>query len=272
MRSTKRIRDSGVARSDTTWLRDSALLVSGFTALAYATAYCYELGYGGYFSVPAFLIEPTISIIVAAVLGLVFTALSMFHGVALLRMLLSPLPAGFRVKVYLTVFSSVAALAIMGFTWSALAAIAFFTFVFCGVHITALVFGRGSWQQRLMTVDSTPDRLDSYHPMSTQALGSVTPGAIGIAVLLLIFAQALGAFNARSQRDFYVIEARPDVALVRQYGDLMVGVKFNDREKQATGEVVIFKVGDEFKQVNVNARRIGPLTGKARKFLQVPFD
>jgi hypothetical protein len=238
----------------------------------YGVAYAYELGYARFFSIPLFLIQPTISIILAVVFALTFTALSLAQGVALLRLALASVPAGFRAKVYLTVFMSLVALATMGFTWSALAAIIFFIFIFCGLHIVVLIFGSGTWRERLEEADSSPDRLHRFDPISSPVLGPLAAGVIVIGMFLVLLAVALGALAARTQVEFNVVEARPDVALVRQYGDLMVGVKFNETAKRATGEVVIFKLGDEFKQLNLTVKRVGPLAGKDQKFLEHVFD
>lgn len=242
---------------------DSTVTVAAFTALAYAVAYQYESGYCSHFRIPTQLISPTASVLVAALLGLMVSAVTFAPAVGLLRHLLSN--AGFtelaRLRVEVAALFSLVLLATLGLTWvAALGALAVFL-IGCGEYLPVF-WRKGSLRERFEAIERTPDPANDFNPVF-MAMKETKDRRVFkffiLAWLSVYTAHGAGTFNARNQAEFQVITSRPDVAFVRSYDDLLIGVKFDERKKAATGEVVVFKVSDDFKELHVSPKRIGPL-------------
>lgn len=242
---------------------DSTLTVAAFTGLAYAVAYQYESGYCSHFRIPTQLISPTPSVLVAALLGLTIVALTAAPLIGMFRLTATKIGLTdlARWRVEMAILFSFVILATAGLTWTAAVAVFLLCFLIFGVYLTAF-WEKGSLHDRLKAVERTPDPADDHNPLVAAIKAAKDLRVLKFFVLawLSVYAaQGVGAFNARNQADFQVVTSRPDVAFVRSYGDLLIGVKFDQSRKAATGEVVVFKIGDEFKELHVSSKRIGPL-------------
>jgi hypothetical protein len=243
---------------------DTALVIAASTALAYAVAYSYESGYCRYFGIPTYLIVPTPSVLVAAVAGIVLATMGLSPLVAMLRLFLSKagVPNLARTRFEYVLLMVFVGLSLTGFTWGALFVVIFPAVVILGEYVPVL-FTKGTIAERFAAIDNAPDPLLEHSPIAklVRASGDQRAGQFVVVALMSYFgALGLGAFNARNQSEFEVVLSRPDVALVKSYGDFLIGIKFDERTKAATGEVVVFKANDEFKELHVKSKWIGPLS------------
>lgn len=255
-------------------MSDAALMVAAGTAMTYAVAFSFEVGYCRHFNIPYFLIVPTASVILFALFGVIGVSLSLAQLLSIERALLSvtSLPPLFRTRLESSLLFALAGLASFGFSWSAVGAAVFGLFVWCGVYIPAFFFPRrGTLSERLREVELERDHLAESSPLVGifDYLGERGSQLALFTLVACFVASGVGAATARLQKEYHVLASRPDVALVKSYGDVMVGIKFDETKKAATGEVVLFKVDDDFAQVNLNTRRIGPLDGVKRSFLEL---
>jgi hypothetical protein len=272
---TKRLRDSKeqeAKRGDSGIVSDAAVAIGAATVAGYAIAYAYESGYCGYFRIPTFLITPTPSVIVSSLFAVVAGALVLAQLVAIERTILqgASLPPQFRGRLEFAGLLSLFALGPFGFTWSWVGATAFFFFIICNVYLLALLPGKGTLLERIAEIDTyPPSRIEQVDPWLTtlREVGPVVGGFL-VALLMACFAaQSAGAASARMQKDFHVWSGRPDVALIRSYGDVLIGIKFEEQSKRATGEVVVLKIEEGLNQIPVTSKRIGPLRGEDRQFM-----
>lgn len=254
----------------TTQVIDAAVVLAAGTALTYAVAFCYEAGYCNYFAIPLFLIVPTTSVVLGAVIGVVAAGYTLIQLMALERALLadaklSPL---FRFRLEMFALMTFSGYAAFGLAWSTLLASIYAVIVFFGQYFPSLLFGKGTLIERLNAAESERDYVAESSPLTDVARFSplVLNCFIGTTIACVV-AGAIGAANARWQKDFYVIASRPDVALVKSYGDLMIGIRYDENKKAATGEVLVFKIDHDFRQVNLSKRRIGAIAGTDRQFL-----
>jgi hypothetical protein len=242
---------------------DTALLIAATTALAYAVAYAYESAYCSHFGVPKYLISPTPAVLVGSVVGVFFTALNVMPLLAMFRLFLHKRGvtelARFRIEISL--FFVFVIFTIGGLAWvSALLTLAF-TFIFLGEYVSVFWL-KGTLNERLLAIEKVPDPIAEHNPI-TRLLKSVNDRRVSQFVLVswlaYIGAMAVGAFTARTQTDFDVVLSRPDVVLLKAYGDYFIGVKFDQTSKKAMGEVLVFKIADDFKELHLIKKRIGPL-------------
>jgi hypothetical protein len=252
---------------------DAAILVAALTGLAYALAYAYEAGYCGYFSIPVFLIAPTLSVVIGSVLGIIFLASLVFGLVAIERAFLRHIfkwPELLLFRLELSVLFSLMALANYGLSWSTLANAAVVFFLVLGDYLPAVFMRKGSVLERLRSAEQDRDIVLESNPVTgfLASIGSKAAGFLVFAFLACITAAGIGTAEARGQERFNILEARPDVAFVKGYGDVLIGIRFDEAKKLATGEIVLFKIGDEFKQVNFREKRVGPLApARTRAYL-----
>ncbi len=117
---------------------DAAVTLAALTALVYATAFSFEVGYCRYFSIPISLIVPTTSVILTALIAVVLTVLTLAPLLGIVRLILreASLPPRFRFNIELTFLAALSGLGVFGFSWSALASAVFAAFMFCSAACT----------------------------------------------------------------------------------------------------------------------------------------
>jgi hypothetical protein len=261
-------------KEPSSFVTDAAAMVAAATAMIYAVAFSFEVGFCQHFGIPLFLIIPTTSVILFALFGVVSVGFLLVQVMSIERAILgaTSLPALFRSRLESSLLFALGGLASFGFSWSALGAAAFGFFMWCGIYIPALFFPkRGTFVERLREVEGARDYVGEASPFVglAAAVGERGIQLFLFALLSCFIAASVGTATARTQKKFQIIAARPDLALVKSYGDLMIGIKFDESKKAATGEIVVFKMDHDFKQVNLTSRSIGPLSGVDRSFVNL---
>lgn len=247
--------DSGLSR----WVTD-AVLLAALSVTGYAVAFAFEMGYAAHFGYPATVISPTPATIASALLLLVF-------GIQIIAQFFvwvtQQKDAGRRRAItetfFLLIFLLVVLVAVpFGWLQVALATLNLATIVVIwGFRLLAEARARSDRAKAKATIISTGLGSGTSQVVSSPLLfkGSVIPfsplhhrawilsACVGVAVLTVAI-ETVGQFVAKGQRTFYMLKSKPDFAVVRIYGDVVVASKVDLATEHFTGDYIIGKVGD----------------------------
>jgi hypothetical protein len=217
-------------------LATDALLLGVLSAAGYCVAFAYEAGYARHFGYPTFLIAPTPNVIVTAlavILGVVFGLLpplmDMFDRAAS--------HANRKVSAWLAIVFFVCLVGGYGFTMRNYDIASMWQFG-AGLALGGLMY----WNQK-----SDAKRGIAGGP-STKSLAWVLLLVGGIYML----ASLLGTHAAKDQKAFFFLQGKPDYAVVRLYDNVAIAVRYDFQTKRFTHEYVVFKFGDEHKELSLH--------------------
>jgi len=247
------------------WMTD-AIFIAALTGSGYAVAYAFEMGYADHFGYPHYVISPTPATIAYALIILFLVGSVAFQaiGVAALQAdpllratLLFSLLLGAMVFV-LVVISPWPAVSIATASIGLVILTLFWWRYFSLIRsrkrrakdtgradVSAVPDGKNDRQPRAASSDQ--------NPLTRQYRAHLA--FLGFACLILtVWASQLGGqYAGRQQGKFYMMQSRPDFAVVRMYGELVVAAKINKSTGLFTGDYLIAKVGDAEAKLDLTA-------------------
>ena len=247
---------SDVAVTAKKWMTD-AILLAALTGWGYAVAYAFEMGYADHFGYPHYVISPTPATIAYALIILLLVGSVAFQAIGVAASQADPrLRAALLFSLLL---GSMAFVLVVVSPWPAVSVAT----VAIGLAVLSWVWWRYfSVTRRRKTHVKNPGRAnvsavsDGKNERQTRAPSSdqiphteqnrTHLALLGFAALLTTFwiGQLGGQYVARLQNRFYMMQSRPDFAVVRMYGELVVAAKINKSTGLFTGDYLIAKVGD----------------------------
>lgn len=254
--------------STTRNLLTEGILLAGVSAYVYLVTFVYEYGYCSYFLIPRSLIDPNLStvLVAAATIGGVFVSSLKLMGLSapLFRAAADPNLAPYReffgfnaLFVLLGIFfATVYGLTLRG------------TLIFLGlVGVFELLY----FAPVLLFKRDKPlrERFDAYRRQKSDQLdlpalfaewygvGWLRPALISLG--LLFVAYFVGHGEASRKQQFLVSKASPDIVILRNYGDLFIGARFDRSKKLILDELILARLGQN-QTVEYFNEPIGPLT------------
>lgn len=253
------------------WFTEGVLL-AGMSAYAYLLAFLYEYGYCAHFDIPTTFIAPSLSTILVAAAALAAALVPALYVLAfttpLFKAARDPNRRPFRdVFAFSAVLFAAGILlgAIYGYTLRGavtyvVVAVLFMLFLFLPAVLSNRHLPiRDRFAQHADLQDQDPflvtNLLESW--MTRKQVLLVMAGLLTLGLALLV-----GDAEATRKVNFLTLKGEPDVAVVRNYGDLIIGAKFDGKSKETTGEFRFLWVSDK-KEVSFVLAPVGPLKPKA---------
>lgn len=244
-------------------LLSDALSVAVLTACAYLLAMLYEVGYFRYFAIPELFMIPTPYVLLGGLLGVIWV-LALFVPIMSVLMVVLRLVPGeelrFRLVVGVVGCSGVA-LVFGGGLITACAAISLGVWLVYFLVERALRSTEKGWRRVVAGFTAPITKEASPALDAIEARFGVAPiAAFFLMYLAGLIAFVSGSAVARLQTTFHVSIDRENLAIVRSYGDYVVGFEVDPAQRRATGRYVVQKLSDG-QTVNTERRKIGPLSG-----------
>lgn len=249
-------------------LTDS-LVIAAASALAYLASFLFEWGYADHFGVPASLISPSLTtvLVAAAAVGGVLLWLVIMSPlysplfVASESLALKPYRFFLRQLAVMVVFT-ILVVATFGWVWPILAILAMAVALPLVLSLASALLTEHSLpvRERFAKHADIQDRDIGFALVDRfkQAVGPSGSWMVVVCTIVLFVAYGAGHASATRQIQFPTFKADPSVALLRSYGDLMIGVRVDRAARRATGDLVLTWLADK-KTVELNVEAIGPL-------------
>lgn len=197
------------------------ILVAVATGIGYFTALLYETNYLGYFGIPAFLASPRPQTIVASVFA------TMVAGAVVLTVLQALMLIA-RPKARVLVASVLAGFALAGQILAIAGALpSYFVGFSMAVTIPALI----------CIVLLTRERGRKRGLVPPFQVVSLVVAAVG----LLATSGFAGQLAARGTTTFYSLKEQRDVLVLRDYGEVLIGVRFDRDHHRLLSETLVIR-------------------------------
>lgn len=241
-RAARRLSSAKPPDPDIRRLLTEGVFVAASTVIGYAVAIEFERGYCQYFGIPDFMVSPTLPVIaVSIVVVLTIAFLFLMVPVAMVALQHRRKIFGLVDPAYL--------LAVATALWITFSIDPSSRFA---VLLAFAPFPVAAWL-------ATPKAGRTTVSFIRKALSLF---AVGMGVILL--ASALGRYRASITDVFYVLRDEGDVAVVRNYGDVMLAVSFDRSKRQLKSEVLVVRASESAK-LKLSREVIGPFPGYAAR-------
>jgi len=225
-------------------LGTDALVLATITAIGYALAYRFEMGFANHFGYPRYLIEPTTGTIAYSLMFMVLGAF-IFLPLATLTFQKGQETGRYidRQVVDMALFLALLLLAMMswtsfGTTWrTAINVCAIFTGYFLFVWLENRVRARGVPRTRL------------------QRLKAMFAG-IFLLMCVAVGASLLGASTAKYEKRYSFLKDDPAFAVVRIYNGTMIAVKYDFERNTFLDEFRLIRLGDSKEGIGFTTKRL----------------
>lgn len=224
-----------------------ALLIAASSGFGYLLALEYERGYCFFFGIPELLIAPTVPVIAAAISVVLVIA----SGGMLLPMIPVLTFSQVRVNRRFTLSFAIACGLLMTLTlmagivgWIAYTGV---LAIYLAVVVLLTAFAVARYRGR-----GDPTAL-TIKLMTTML----------VILGLLVLAPLAGHYRAARTKIFYTLSSQRDVAVIRNYGDVLVGVRIDRAQRRLVSEVLAIRP-ENGELTTIYREVIGPLHGYER--------
>lgn len=244
------------------WWKTEGVLLAAIPFFSYLLTYIYEAGYCKFFGIPWEFISPNwanVFIFAGGLLGLIVVMFFLIEPFFITIYPELPWPILRRLRrLSVPVLLSLIYLFLFGKDQSV-----FIVVVGVILSLALLEFGlplltqrdRKSYLEKLTAQDSVDDRVDGLGDLAARRLGPSVFGYLLLVYFLGCLSFYAGRAAAMNQENFLVLVDEPDIAIVRVYGDRLIGMKFNREKKLAINNFkILVSTGTALQLEN-----IGPL-------------
>lgn len=225
------------------WLTD-AIFLAFVSVSGYGLAFVFELGFAWHSGFPTYVIAPTPSNIAAAVLVIATLGLGLpMFGMFLLER------RDLHERVHSVIVLMYFVFILLGM---AVAPDGWPTYIFAAFGIWVMAtFWVGEQRSKKRRLLSGP--IFSWSPLVRHQFSLLlTIAPITLASLTLY----AGAATGRSQQTFYFLALKPDFAVIRMYGEVVVAARINRATSLFTGEYIIGKFDSDDMKLSLKRERL----------------
>lgn len=245
------------------------ILLTAASALSYGVAFAYQSGYASYFGIPPLLLTPTIGSVLQAA-GAVGLAFISFWNIA--NAIWPFAPRG-ESAIHRVIRRMLAITLIMGlivfylFDGWRTRIIALASFV-CFFAFFELVFPRivhrkiVGYENKLLAQEGIEWNAQQ-HSLAGKAAGVIGEGGLRLAVaalLLVLFASAVGNNAARYQEEFYVVAEPPNAVVLAVRENVLILGPYDPKTMTLCGTYLVEQLSDSH-HWSLEKKRIGRLKG-----------
>jgi hypothetical protein len=249
-------------------LISEGLLLAAIPVIAHSIAFLYELGYCQFFGIPTFLISISATAIFIAAGTMLSIAWPIYSIINLCSMLVDPLSTPLIravTRIFIVTVPLIALLFLFGLDWPEL-----YTAALTVLFIVILEFGtpllaqrgKGNFSEKLRYQEEFESQQKKSHLSNVFSRLGVSSAIVFVTLIYSLFiAYSCGRAAAKKQESFLVLKETSNVAVLRIYGDNLVGAAYDGKSKKLTGEFLLRKVGDASSD-SLTLQKIGHLSAK----------
>lgn len=255
------------------------LLIALISSGSYLLTFQYEKGYAAYFGIPSSFINLSLTNVLYIAALLTGFILSAFPFANILTIVLfSNIIRNQTIASYLFI---TVMLAIMAFfpayifgSWVVFIVSLIMFLMYVGIiFIIPLIAHRkkGSYIKRLEAqaeIDLDPNIINLFDLISFK-FGKLGTLLILLFIISVSFASTAGSASAINQEEFLVNQSKPEMVLLRTYGDNLIFAPFDRNTKEVQKSFVVLKVAADPKLI-LSLEKIGPLKPVESKPILVP--
>jgi len=244
-------------------LTRETLLVVLIPLLGYAISFLYEIGYCNTFNIPLYFIKPSTTTIFIGISSIALFLLlyflirwgfGMFLGTGPISLGINHLVIPLLISIYI--------IGLFGADWKRLSGVIAGLVVVVFMEFGVPLFTQSkhlTYRDKLKAQDKGDWEVDKFRRKITEYFG---PGLMHSFVLLIFVfwaAYITGVAHAEQQREFLVIEAQPQLVVLRNYGNELICGRFNETTKELLNVFSFLNRDNLDQNVSFELKRVGPL-------------
>lgn len=247
------------------FLRSEAVFIAILTTGAYLIAFSFEAGYLNKFNIPLYLIKINIELILFFII-ILSSSLFLLLFLANFIAMIFPEHAALQektIRIIIMLLLPLWNLIIYGLrkqdVWLYL--IIFIIMIFLEILWPLLVYRNiKSIKDKFIADEIAEARVREKGILGRLhlAIGSLISNLIYILILGAILAHSAGGANAVTQKEYYLLGDNSNIAVLRIYSDMVIGVPIDFKNKLVENKVIIQKIGERDK-VELVPSKVGPL-------------
>lgn len=227
-------------------LAGEALIVAGFTAVAYLSACAYQIAYLLYFKIPLIFLDIQLShVLLMGLIGLVW-GIAVFFGISSLinNKFFTP-----KIRLHIVAVSAMLQifLPIIIFLVSpihlfrTLASLLFIVIVAFYMVKDLNRESRGKEKENALEgfVNDQKDLADMVLDKLERSFGTVFVMSLFIGIFFIFYGAGFGLIVAKIKSDFLIPSTQPDIAIVHTKGENFVGIIFNPATRKLTKDIKV---------------------------------
>ena len=245
-----------------------AIILAALSAYVYFVTFVYEYAFCKYFNIPKSLITPSLSTILvfATAIGafLIFILTFINFATPLFRVLTDRNKAPYHGLVRVNVFFLIVMFLVLytyPFTWTLmLTLLGTFLIVdifFFGIPVLIAIRKKRTVAQGLESIGQDEDNFDFLN-FIMRNLTRKEKGIILLLICIVVVSYLIGDGEARKQSFFPTLSTRPNTAVLRIYGDMLICAEYNPSSRAISDSLILFHTTKSSETILV-IKEIGPL-------------